>query len=288
MADVSELEEAYRILDVPAGANEDAVRDARKTLAKVWHPDRYASDPELQAKAQAKLGEINEAFERVKAAGFPAAPAAMPKATPPPAASAPKKPAPAPMAVPKFNQSDVTYVPKRSLVGLAIVVAIVAVGLGVVVYLTVFRQADPEPVAHAPAPVAVPKAGTFTLGSTHDEVRAAQGAPEAVRTVINETWAYGFSGVDFDHGKVVGWRTGDLALHARIDPHDAAQFAAAKARGTIAIGSTKDEVAAVDGTPTTIDRVIHDTWSYGFSSVEFDDSGRVIEYAERDVSLHVK
>ena len=66
-----ELREAYRVLELAPGATEEAVRDARKTLVKVWHPDRHANDPELQKRAEIKLGEINAAFEAVRAGGVP-------------------------------------------------------------------------------------------------------------------------------------------------------------------------------------------------------------------------
>lgn len=63
--------------------------------------------------------------------------------------------------------------------------------------------------------------------------------------------------------------------------------ARARARGTLAIGSTRDEILGVLGTPSTITRVIHDHWAYGFSFVEIDDAGKLVELYEADVPLHV-
>src|SRR6188768_3595072 len=87
-----DLREAYRVLELEPGANEDAVRDARKLLAKVWHPDRHANDPELAKKAQDKLADINTAFEAIRAAKFPASLPSTKAARP-----APKRPATGPI-----------------------------------------------------------------------------------------------------------------------------------------------------------------------------------------------
>ena len=46
---------AYNILGVPAGSDMDVVKRAYYDLAKVWHPDRFAHDPRLQAKASEHL-----------------------------------------------------------------------------------------------------------------------------------------------------------------------------------------------------------------------------------------
>ena len=34
---------------------------------KVWHPDRFGNDPKLRARADEKLKEINEAYEKLSA-----------------------------------------------------------------------------------------------------------------------------------------------------------------------------------------------------------------------------
>ena len=119
-----ELREAYTILELDPGASEEAVRDARKTLVKVWHPDRHANDPELQKRAEIKLAEINAAFEAVRTAGFPSAvPAAKPAEPAPP----PPKAAPAP--VPPV-QSTIEIVPRRRVRWGVIVLVLAAVGVG--------------------------------------------------------------------------------------------------------------------------------------------------------------
>lgn len=60
------LDECYRILDLPEGASQDEVKRTYRHLTKVWHPDRFAQDPELQEKAQEKLKKINEAYDMIQ------------------------------------------------------------------------------------------------------------------------------------------------------------------------------------------------------------------------------
>lgn len=54
---------AYELLGVKPGVSNRELKAAHRDLAKVWHPDRFLHDPRLQAKAQEKLKEINEAYE---------------------------------------------------------------------------------------------------------------------------------------------------------------------------------------------------------------------------------
>jgi hypothetical protein len=60
-----ELERFYELLGVRPGASARELKEAYRDLAKVWHPDRFSHDPRLQRKAQEKLKEINEAYERL-------------------------------------------------------------------------------------------------------------------------------------------------------------------------------------------------------------------------------
>ena len=56
---------AYEVLGVKPGVSNQELKAAHRDLAKVWHPDRFGHDPRLQAKAQEKLKEINEAYEQL-------------------------------------------------------------------------------------------------------------------------------------------------------------------------------------------------------------------------------
>jgi len=56
----------YEILGLKPGATEEQVKQARRKLAKVWHPDRFPDDSSLKEMAEEKLKEINFAYEYLK------------------------------------------------------------------------------------------------------------------------------------------------------------------------------------------------------------------------------
>ena len=81
--------EAYRTLDLEPGADLGSVRQAYRLLVKVWHPDRFANDPKLQAFSDEKLKDINASYEAIVAylargweENTPQKPDAGPKPTP--------------------------------------------------------------------------------------------------------------------------------------------------------------------------------------------------------------
>lgn len=59
------MEKYYKTLDISSGATESEIKKAYRDLVKVWHPDRFTDDIELQKKAEAKLKEINIAYEKI-------------------------------------------------------------------------------------------------------------------------------------------------------------------------------------------------------------------------------
>ncbi|SRR6266540_1366930 len=59
------MDELLKVLGLPPGSSIEDVRDAYKDLVKVWHPDRFANDPRLRAKAEQNLTEINNAYARL-------------------------------------------------------------------------------------------------------------------------------------------------------------------------------------------------------------------------------
>jgi hypothetical protein len=56
-----------RELELSEKATADDIRQAYRDLARVWHPDRFASDPRMQAKASDKLRRVIEAYEFLQA-----------------------------------------------------------------------------------------------------------------------------------------------------------------------------------------------------------------------------
>ena len=58
-----EIRKCYEILEVEQDASPEQVRRAYRDIASVWHPDRFSANSRLKQKAEAKLKEINEAYE---------------------------------------------------------------------------------------------------------------------------------------------------------------------------------------------------------------------------------
>lgn len=108
----------------------------------------------------------------------------------------------------------------------------------------------------------------FTVGSTKDEVLAVQGPPTKAG---DHEWAYGLSKIEFRNDRVISWKISQFnPLHAKLAP----SATASDSSDFFTIGSTKDEVLAVQGTPTTFgDR----EWAYGLSKVKFKND-RVISW----------
>ena len=55
----------YKSLDLEPEASREEVKKAYRDLIKVWHPDRFQDNQRLQKKANDKLVEINEAYEKI-------------------------------------------------------------------------------------------------------------------------------------------------------------------------------------------------------------------------------
>jgi len=54
--------EALDVLALRPGATSVEIKEAYRDLVKVWHPDRFGSDPGLRQKAEEKLKQINQAY----------------------------------------------------------------------------------------------------------------------------------------------------------------------------------------------------------------------------------
>ena len=78
---------AYAVLGVERGISREALRRHYRTLVRRWHPDRFATDPQSLAEAEARMREINRAFQVLNSeppvAEAPAAAAPPPPPRPP-------------------------------------------------------------------------------------------------------------------------------------------------------------------------------------------------------------
>ncbi len=61
-----EIDKYYQILGLNSGAPEEEIKQAYRDLANVWHPDRFPNNQRLREKANEKLKEINNAYEKLK------------------------------------------------------------------------------------------------------------------------------------------------------------------------------------------------------------------------------
>jgi DnaJ-domain-containing protein 1 len=61
-----DLRQDYANLEVPFGADIEAVRKAYKILVMRYHPDKHARDPEKLRIATEITKKINESFERIR------------------------------------------------------------------------------------------------------------------------------------------------------------------------------------------------------------------------------
>jgi len=59
-----DIQRYFEILELDSKASSDEVKQAYRDLVNVWHPDRFHGNPRLKQKAEEKLKEINEAYER--------------------------------------------------------------------------------------------------------------------------------------------------------------------------------------------------------------------------------
>lgn len=64
--DMNDISQWYGILGVSLTASPATIKAAYRELAKLWHPDLYIDDPELKARAEEEIKEINEAYSEIK------------------------------------------------------------------------------------------------------------------------------------------------------------------------------------------------------------------------------
>ena len=61
-----ETNRCFEILELDHNASLEDARQAYRDQVKFFHPDRFLNDPRQREKAEEKLREVNEAYERVK------------------------------------------------------------------------------------------------------------------------------------------------------------------------------------------------------------------------------
>jgi curved DNA-binding protein CbpA len=117
-----------------------------------------------------------------------------------------------------------------------------------------------------------------TLGLTRDEVVSAQGEPTSS---TSDKIMYNESELDLRDGKVVGWKIDPRSpLRVKLWPEGPVDTSLR----FFTVGSTKDEVLVVEGTPTSFSQ---DRFEYGRSVVYFRD-GRVAAWKNGEGSVMLR
>jgi hypothetical protein len=263
-SDVCERCAALRSLGLGPNATEAEIKDAYRTLAKVWHPDRFQADPGLKAKAEEKLKEINAAYRSItttlteaSAAKFPNAPAS--NATPSP---------PQPSAG-DFVPSRARRQPHR--MRLAISVAILLVGGA----WLILRYGRPEASQSITSMVTEDSAAQPVANPVKHEARTqtTESGPGAAN--LNQTATKNTQLPDEtpnDSATLIQPAKAKTRTHSPAPASSLVVYPPDNPRVPyFTVGSTKDDVIRVQGIPS---RVTNDLFAYGLSEVYFKD-GRV-------------
>ena len=64
---MNDISKWYGVLGVNLAASPKTIKAAYRELAQLWHPDCYMNDPELKARAEIEIKEINRAYTEIKA-----------------------------------------------------------------------------------------------------------------------------------------------------------------------------------------------------------------------------
>lgn len=278
-----EIEKYYEIFNLTPEASFLQVKKTYRSLIKKWHPDRYQQYPEVAEEATEKLKEINEAFEAIKnfegteeqkklreilknklsykdymdIAGSYEVSAEKAQQT---------------HNTSYYSATDwVEKDPKkeRLIVIIAGIVVLLFILLNILINLY-----DASRYISSSHP-------SFSLGATSKQVERIQGQPD-IRT--REKWVYKNSAVYFKDNIVVGYSNNNNELYVKINP--SGKLKKEIPGNYYIIGSSKNDVIRIQGTPTSINPV-KDEWNYGKSILTFN-TNHLIGYRNYSGELKVK
>ncbi|MGF1495785.1 MAG: DnaJ domain-containing protein [Elainellaceae cyanobacterium] len=63
---MTDLRRYYQILELELGASQSEIKQAYRTLAKLWHPDCFPGNPKKQREAEEQIKQLNEAYDFLK------------------------------------------------------------------------------------------------------------------------------------------------------------------------------------------------------------------------------
>ena len=285
-----DYEGCYATLGVSPDTEWEALRAQYRRLISQWHPDRFESSSAERKLAEERSKRITAAYQALD--GYRRRHGVLPRVAP----------TGRPEVFPGARGTD--RIPDRAVFGDQVTtgpsdardagrgrrsrlrrVVIVVLLLVTALYLAYDLSYEIKPStaslgvgsrvrleAHPPpANAAAGEQRILSPGSTLGEVIAIQGVPTLAR---GDVWHYGRSEIRFSEGKVVSWRE-DPAFPLRIARNQPVQLR----DGAFKIGSTKDDVRAVQGAPVVETATV---WDYGLSRVFFEDD-RVVRWEESPV-----
>ena len=238
------LDAGYKTLALTPDAKFNEIKHAYSTLVKRWHPDRFGTDADQQRQALERFHAITHAYTMLRAH------------------QATADLAPWHGGWWRQRAHTLSWVGRGAwCLGIGGLIVV-----GCYILQPTFRHAAPAaPPARLPGGLAqsVSPHAYVTIGSTYDDVRAIQGPPT---WATDRMWEYGGSRLYFKVGRVIGWDIWPGSpLKVQLSPATSINPVPA----SFTVGSTKDEVLAVQGTPT---RVTERLWEYGASRVFFTDN----------------
>jgi hypothetical protein len=238
------LEACYKTLGLTPEATFNELKHAYRTLVKHWHPDRFATDAARQRQALEHFHAITHAYTVLRT--YRAA------------------------ADLSYAHSDWLYQGVRALARIGRSAWWLGVSgliiLGCYAFQATLRHAAPSaPPSKLSGSLAqsVSARAYVTVGSTYKAVYAIQGTPT---WATDRIWEYGGSRLYFKEGCVIGW---DIWPGSPLKVQLLPLTPMNPVPTSFTVGSTKDEVLAVQGTPT---RVSERLWEYGASRVFFTDN----------------
>ena len=327
---------ALQTLGLETNASAAEIESTYLTLVKVWHPDRFQSDPKLKRAAEDQLKEINTAHDYLTSKPAAETPRPVVRA-PEPSAEEEEPPAPAfiPNELLDEEPEEVRRIMKRlrkrsgSKTFIKVIVAFGGIGVAWLLWISIdfFLSANSDtarpweefkaevardihanglrlwsnasdnlqgskndnvpppiqpPVQEAqPAPSPATKV-THPVEARPGAVKEVHGAkpylttgltPMEVLSILGtptsssgEKMFYKGSEIDFRDGRVSGWKIDEKTAPIRVKLWS--EMAGIQGLTTFAIGSSKSEVIAVQGTPTLLS---DNEFGYGGSVVFFQN-----------------